>query len=681
MMQRGLRPFGPAIAIGMVLATAAWAQPTLEELRKQLAAPEISSQIEALEEVAELGASASELVPDVVKLLASSDVAVRHEAVAALGAIGPAAAPAIPQLKEFLTNGELLLRYESVVALRSIGADRAEILAAVKPLLTDADRMVQVEAAATLLAFGTDDKPAAIQALVEALKDGRSGIRSAAIPWLTQSGADAIAPLREILGTGPAAAQAAAAEALGDMGALAAPAVPQLVERLSANSPAVVAAAARALTQIGISSDETLAALHAQCGHAAAPVRVAVLQSLMRLGPGLSAVGRLQAGLKDDDVLVRLAACDALAALGPRAEVAIPELVNALHDPSGAVTIRAADALGQVGPAALPALRKLLDDEHLAELALHTLEAMGPAARPASNDLIQKLKAPGAIPQRSLCLALAAIGADVRTAGPALKEILNDEQSEARPAAAYALGRLGDRSAVKDLTNLVESDQPLLRLAATWALLELEPGNPEYVKIAVPRLTEALSRPEPAIRLEAARTLGRLGVAGQAAVPALIARLADDQDQAVRITSAMALAELGTTSETAVAHLTALLSQRDIQGRRAAMYVLGRLGTAAASAVPALRRVLQSGPSEDRIVAAWALLKIHGTDPDTRATALPVVIGALGRERPEVVVQLVKAAGPYAAQHEDVRAAIASLRDSQDPALRAAAYSALDSAR
>ncbi len=664
--------------LGGSLLNTAQAQEGTAALAGRLASTSADEQLAALEEVVKLGPSAAELVPAVVKQLTNADLGVRHEAVVALGAIGPAAKSAAPDLVKLLQGSELILKYEALMSLRAINAQPAGLAKTVAPLLGDADRLIRVEAAATVVALKLEGRQAAIATLVEALKDGRAGVRSAAIPWLTQSGAAAVTALRGVLQSGGAAAQGAAIEALGNMGPVAAPAVPQLLELAKSDSAAVLSQVADALGDIAADPQQALPVLEKLCQHDTAAVRISALQALGAYGrSAAAAVGQLQKSLTDGDVMVRLAACDALAALGPEAKPAIGALSQALKDTEGAVTLRAAEALGSIGPAAVPELQTLLDDPQFGSLALQTLELMGSVARPASGAILKHLEGADGLPQRQLCLALAATGADLKVAGPVLKKILNDPKSEARAVAAYTLGRLGDRSAIKDLTNVIEDEDLLVRLASAWSLLHLDPGNDEYVKIAVPRLTEALSQPNPQIRLEVARSLAKLGGRASSSVPALVQCLGHDESRPVRIASAIAVSEMGTAGHAAIPQLMALAQDSSAEGRRTAMYCLGRMGTASSAALPNLQRVLQTGAPQDRIVAAWAVLQIQPGEGNA-AVAIPIMLEAIGREEPEVVVPLIHTASRFAGNHPEVKKAVMGLSTADDPALRAAAAGALE---
>lgn len=79
---------------------------------------------------------------------------------------------------------------------------------------------------------------------------------------------------------------------------------------------------------------------------------------------------------------------------------------------------------------------------------------------------------------------------------------------------------------------------------------------------SVPALIDALSDPSPEVRVEAARSLARMGDTGKAAVPVLIERLRDP-DENVRQASARALGQMGPAAAEAVPALIAILKSPD----------------------------------------------------------------------------------------------------------------------
>jgi HEAT repeat protein len=197
--------------------------------------------------------------------------------------------------------------------------------------------------------------------------------------------------------------------------------------------------------------------------HDASPkVREESAEALGAIGPAAeAAVPALIATFKDDDNSVRFAASCALGDIG---KAAVPALVRALDDPEYIVRGLAATALGQIGPdanAALPALRRLLEKE-TDNTRLDVAGAIcliRPRDRVALAALIDGLKDPSV----RLCAALklGRLGFAAKLAVPALIEALQDERELVRQAVAGALGQIGDGSAVPALAKALQDAQAL----------------------------------------------------------------------------------------------------------------------------------------------------------------------------------------------------------------------------
>jgi len=100
----------------------------------------------------------------------------------------------------------------------------------------------------------------------------------------------------------------------------------------------------------------------------------------------------------------------------------------------------------------------------------------------------------------------------------------------------------------------------------------------------VPELIAALTSRQMEARLDAVRSIGRLGPLARDAMPLLIP-LIDDVHPQMREAATQALGQMGSA---AVSALSAALSHSDKYVRRNAVWALGRLGSCARSAIPDL---------------------------------------------------------------------------------------------
>jgi len=148
-------------------------------------------------------------------------------------------------------------------------------------------------------------------------------------PWEYELRFEAsLAELMIALRDGEGPARAAAASALGRLGAAAAPAISALVDALRDSQDSARAAAAEALGRLG---DQR-------------------------------AIPALVQSLRDPSADVRGRSAGALGEIGGPAAVAIPKLLETLHDPESLVRATAVEALGRIRPLGTPALLARLNE-------------------------------------------------------------------------------------------------------------------------------------------------------------------------------------------------------------------------------------------------------------------------------------------------------------------------------
>jgi HEAT repeat protein len=124
-------------------------------------------------------------------------------------------------------------------------------------------------------------------------------------------------------------------------------------------------------------------------------------------------------------------------------------------------------------------------------------------------------------------------------------------------------------------------------------------------KIAL--LIAALTASDPNERRQAAETLAQQAEAAQAAAVALV-RVTGDDDEEVREAAVGALEDLGPPLVEQLGELAALVADPNADVAYWAVTLLGRLGTEAAAAVPALTAALEPPTAMAvRQRAAWAL--------------------------------------------------------------------------
>jgi serine/threonine protein kinase len=169
-----------------------------------------------------------------------------------------------------------------------------------------------------------------------------------------------VAQLMASLGAGDANTRWRAAEALGNLGGQAKPAVSTLASMLDDRDEVVRWRAAEALGKIGPDAQSAVGPLTRSLSAKGLPATEAA-KALGRIGPGASsAAAELARALgAGDDVYLRREAAKALARMGPRATAAVAGLIMGLSDKDKIVRMESARALGRMGEGARTALGAL----------------------------------------------------------------------------------------------------------------------------------------------------------------------------------------------------------------------------------------------------------------------------------------------------------------------------------
>jgi RNA polymerase sigma factor (sigma-70 family) len=201
-------------------------------------------------------------------------------------------------------------------------------------------------------------------------------------------------------------------------------------------------------------------------------------------------------------------------------------------------------------------------------------------------------------------------------------QALRKELDQARQEIAQLKRALGQAQEDRRPRPLLYRGKP----AGFW-VEQLNDGDPSYRLEAVrvlgiaaardPKLIKPLLRmlhdEEDRVRVAATHSLGQ---AGTAALPALTARLKEQEP--VRSLAAVALGDIGPEAECAVPALVDVLRAQDTRAREAAADALGKIGPRAKAALPDLVQALKK-TRDNRQVIGQAIARI---DPSTQK-ALP----------------------------------------------------------
>ncbi|MEI8371548.1 MAG: HEAT repeat domain-containing protein [Planctomycetota bacterium] len=200
------------------------------------------------------------------------------------------------------------------------------------------------------------------------------------------------------------------AEALGNFGPAAKPAVTELLKMLSKDDEITRVNAAVALWKIE--------------SH---PKALPALLEMLRHGNASQAYR----------------AAVALGQMEKEADTVAPALIEALHTPDADVRRAAARSLGQLGKAAFPSLKKANALQNPdAEARRMVIEALSWIGRDAVPALTAALQNTSPAVRRAAARALGNLGADAQSARSALETAASDPQEDVRTAAAKALQRI-----------------------------------------------------------------------------------------------------------------------------------------------------------------------------------------------------------------------------------------------
>lgn len=251
------------------------------------------------------------------------------------------------------------------------------------------------------------------------------------------------------------------------------------------------------------------------------------------------------------------------------------------------------------------------DDPAQSDAALAALSDGGSAASAVLCALTRRLSAPPEVRWNAAEL-LGKAGIQSAEVSETLLAALRDPDPHVRTVAADAVPKVQTEAvqAVPALSQLLDTqhDVPIIRALSVYR---------EQAQPALPRLRELMNdRSLPSeVRWNAARTIGKMGAAGAAAVPALIP-LMKDEEPTVREHAAEAAGDIGPAAESAVPALLETLTDSFHKARRDAVRSLGQIGgDTARSAVPEIEKMLSDPEEIVRVAARKTLEQLTGTAP------------------------------------------------------------------
>jgi len=652
------------------------AKEALPDLTKALDADGVDRGL-LLVALASMGPMARGALDHIVREVQNPDPAVRTYAILALREIHDQPAKLLEVLRPLNDDADPRVRQAVDLSLGRIGIFTEAAIPLLAAFLKDSDaevRRTSLEALLNLAKLGKDIGPG-IPGLRQVFDgDPEPELRSLAagvmvIPALQKRGSPEA--LVEVLDRAETGLQAEAAKALGFMGESARAAIPGLQRKLKDGEPIVKIQAALAIWKIEGNARlvmpaviEALKTANAESGLRAASVLEEILRGPTKSTEALEAI-------RASDLIPRLAsifnkvsveaaranstfvcgtpyvgddahvncffrdvggvftfgwrgnwAARSLAAIG---EPAIPTLLRLMKDKEYDARGSAAKALAFIGA---PAVRHLLpltkaNDERESQLAFQALSTMETEGKAAIPDLVRMLEQ-GRPDPKEVLVTLAAMGADAKSALPAIRKQASAKDPGLRTYALLAIGLIGPSPPEDGPLALpfLNDTHPNVREAAISVVWKLRTET----ATTVPILIELLSDPHREVAEEAAKALGGLG--SRSAIPALLRVL--DGNQSLSVEALWALDDIGTLSKEAVPLLVKSMKRLHPGAQRRVAEMLGKIGPEAAGAIKCLRDALTDDEASVRMAAAEALGRIEGKPQEY----LPVLVGGL-RERSE----------------------------------------------
>jgi HEAT repeat protein len=353
------------------------------------------------------------------------------------------------------------------------------------------------------------------------------------------------------------------------------------------------------------------------------------------------------------------------------------ETIADFWSPHESIHERARHALPQYGARAIgPLLLSLrsidcLSKEQRDQLP-PILAALGPSAIPA---LIHHLHDPH---EDMRALAVAALG-HLHTLEeiPLLVQLAHDPSEAVRQNLVEALGLLGSANADPDGSGRRRSRALRLRVRwmhrwPWWKGRSAPASSPDPIHLAALTLRDALVDHSAAVRTQAARALGRIGLPAADMAPDLIALLKDG-NETVRGEAADSLGKVRGSEQAAVNALIGLLQDASPAVKASAARGLGALKKAASPAVLALVPLLQDQEKSVRTAAAEAIAQVGSLN----AAATDSLVEGLASVDNVVRAQTAQALGTIGMSAQETAPALVEALSDRNDRVRAKAVQAL----
>mmetsp|Transcript_59056 Transcript_59056/g.103344 ORF Transcript_59056/g.103344 Transcript_59056/m.103344 type:complete len:562 (+) Transcript_59056:88-1773(+) len=376
-------------------------------------------------------------------------------------------------------------------------------------------------------------------------------------------------------------------------------AIGDLIKLLSNEVPAVAAAAAKALGDIG-DADQVVPEMANLLESQEYLMRRAALTVVKSSGKAATKYSATVVKLLgDSDPVVRQLAVDIYSMLGDDAKPLLDKTVKILSGQEGAAKCAAAMALGSMGAeSCAPKLAELLTD---------TFEEL------ASQDLWLKctIKRPPVAMRRTCCagaMALSMLGEKGAAYAKDVSKLLRDDNWEVRVGALEALGGMGKAGAAFEpvVVEMFSDSEVAVVCAALIACGKMGEAVGGSSKEVVEKVAKKLTVQQAFIRTAAAKALCYMGLEVQGQHEALI-KAFDDRCPRVKVNAMEAVARSGPIGTLLAPRIGVMFRDENRLVRAGAVSVMPIMGERGANLLDEMTFLLEDPEAEVRAACVTAI--------------------------------------------------------------------------
>jgi len=365
-------------------------------------------------------------------------------------------------------------------------------------------------------------------------------------------------------------------------------------------------------------------------------------------------IKELVVALYESDHVARNTAAQALGRLGESAIQALPQLIAASTDPMQQVRDTAYTAINSIAPhgwshlpESQPAISKLVQiflnsPKESSNYAAQILEKVAPESLKKARSKKRKF--------RVVKTMLACIGLLLIFAGYQIWLYFNKNSTQ--QIDLYRMGLLEKQKVINPLLNNLNMDDIDL---STDSIRLLEQIDPQWKQFAnneniLNQLIQALDSTNPRVRSYAAQVLGQIGAVSNRQAIALGNIAISDPYSTARLNAAKSLSKLGSLTKSALPLLVTSLLSSEKEQRLAAVKTLIELGPLSSGAIQALTVSLNDYDPEIRAGSA----KVLGLLTNSAHLTLQPLINTLKDKNINVRITTLSALGELAPDSKSV---------------------------